>query len=437
VAAGAGETARGVVRASAGKTAGGVVRASAGKTAGGVVAAGTGNATGGVLRSATGDGVGGGVRAGAKKSTGGVVRAGARNSAGSIVRAGARDTRGGVVSVLGEATGNAATRGVRAGESATSGRTVAVAGRCETAVIRVYARVGLVSHVGGVGTCSRVGTIGVRVGRVTCTVGLVHVRVASQAAVGACKSAVGAGQTLRASHAVRASQATVRAGHTVRAGQAGAVRGIAIRTVAVIADWKAAGRGNRATVLETFGRTADETASLDAVVVKSVRVETVVVVVRERAGVGVGVSRVAVGVAVVAWVRVHSRIELIEHVRHVWAHCLVVLHLLGLRLNSRVYNIGGVARVGTQGMRCRAGRAVVMSRAVRARRRAVQGSVGGGGGARVRLTAAEVGVAGRSAQGCSRGAIAGSVAAAHSANVAVVRINSRIGFVGQVRGVRS
>jgi hypothetical protein len=133
----------------------------------------------------------------------------------------------------------------------------------------------------------------------------------------------------------------------------------------------------------------------------------------------------------------------------VWAHCLVVLHLLRLGVDSRVCDIGGVARMWTQSVRCRAGRAVILPCAVRTRSGAVQGSLGVRGGARVRLAAAEVGVAGRGAQGSSRGTVAGSVAArahsigelavaaAHSAKAAVVRVDSRICAVGHVRGVRS
>jgi hypothetical protein len=165
--------------------------------------------------------------------------------------------------------------------------------------------------------------------------------------------------------------------------------------------------------------------------------------------VSVGVSRVAVGVAVVARVRVDPRIELVEHVRIMRAHCLVVLHLLRLGVDSRVCDIGGVAGMRAQGVRCRASRAVILPCAVWARSGAVQGSVGVRGGAGVRLTAAEVGVARGSAQGSSRGAVAGSVAArahgigeltvaaAHSAVAAVVRVDSGIGAVGHVRGVRS
>jgi len=166
-------------------------------------------------------------------------------------------------------------------------------------------------------------------------------------------------------------------------------------------------------------------------------------------GVNVGVSRVTVGVAVVTRIGVNPRIELVEHVRLMRSDSLVILHLLRLWVNSRVCHIGSVARMGTQGVRCRAGRAIVFPRAIWARPRAVQRSVGVGGSVRVRLATAEVGVTGRGAKGSSsRGAISGSVAAradsvcelavasTHSTVAAVVRVDSGIGFVGNVRGVR-
>jgi hypothetical protein len=426
------------------------VRAGAGKTAGGVVRASAGDPTRSVVRRAS------------RKTAGGVVRASARDSAGSVVRVGARD---------------GAACGVRAGESASGGRTVTVTGRGETAVVRVYARVDLVSHVGGVGTRGRVGTVGVGGvgGGVAGTVGLVDVRVTSQAAVrtGQAAGAVGsvggvagtvglvvgvasqarvrACDTVRAGKArVRACNTAVRAGHpAVRTSQTSAVRAVAVRTMALVANRKATSGGNRVTVLHVCARAADETAGLNTVVVESVRFEAAAVVVGEGVRVSVGVSRVAVRVAVVARVRVDPRIELVEHVRLMWAHCLVVLHLLRLGVDSRVCDIGGVAGMRAQGVRCRASRAVILPCAVWARSGAVQGSVGVRGGAGVRLTAAEVGVARRSAQGSSRGAVAGSVAArahgigeltvaaAHSTEVAPVRVDSGIGAVGHVRGVRS
>ena len=232
-----------------------------------------------------------------------------------------------------------------------------------------------------VGTSQAAGAVG-GVGRVAGTVELVRVRVASQA-------------TVRTSQArVRTCNAAVRAGNsTVRASQASAVRVLGVRAVAFIADRETASGGDRITVLEVHARTADETASLNSVIVESVGLEAVVAIVGVGGRVSVGVSRVAVGVAVVARVRVDPRIDLVEHVRLMWADCLVILHLLRLRLNSRVYHIGGVARMRSQGVRCRAGGAILLPGAVRTRRRAVQGRVGVRGGVGVWLTAAEVAVA--------------------------------------------
>lgn len=394
----------------AGDAARGVVRSGARDTTGGVMGSGARDATGG---SSTGN------------AAGGVVRSGSRNTTGGVVRASAGDTTGGVV---GSAARNACS--VRAGEAASGRRPVASG--CQAAVVRVYARVGFVGHVRGVRTGSRVGPVGVgSVGGVGCTVGLVSVRVAGKATVGASDSAVSASNT------------------TVRASQAGAARGVAVRTIAVLADRKAACGRNGTTVLETLMGTADETTGLPSSVVESVRVEAAVVVVGVGGGVSGGVSGIAVSVAVVARVRVHSGVELVEHVRVVRTNCLVVLHLLGLRLDTGINHISGVARMGTQSVRCWAGRAMVLSSAVWARARAVQGSVGVCGGAGVRLTAAEVGVARRGTKGSSRGAVAGSVAAradsvcelavatAYSANSAVIRVNPRVCLVGHVRGMRS
>lgn len=408
----------------AGDAARGVVRSGARDTTGGVVGSGAGDATGG---SSTGN------------AAGGVVRSGSRNTAGGVVRASAGDTAGGVV---GSAARNACS--VRAGEAA-SGRRPVTSG-CQAAIVRVYAWVGFVGHVRGVRTGSRVGAVGVgSVGGVGCTVGLVDVRVAGKATVGASDSAV------RASKATMGSRdgAVSASNTTVRASQAGAARGVAVRTIAVLADRKAACGRNGTTVLETLMGTADETTGLPSSVVESVRVEAAVVVVGVGGGVSGGVSGIAVSVAVVARVRVHSGIELVEHVRVVRTNCLVVLHLLGLRLDTGINHISGVARMGTQSVRCWAGRAMVLSSAVWARARAVQGSVGVCGGAGVRLTAAEVGVARRGTKGSSRGAVAGSMAAradsvceltvatAYSANSAVIRVNPRVCLVGHVRGMRS
>jgi len=378
------------------------------RRAGGVVAAGAGDATGGVVGGAAGETAGCVVRSATRETTRGVVRSAAGNAAGGVMRAGARDS---------------AACGVRAGDTA-SGRRVTVAGGGETAVVRVYARIGFVSHVRGVGTarcCA--GAVGV-----AGTVRLVRVRVASQAAVRACNAAV-------------------------RASQASAVRSTAVRTVTVLADWKAAGGGNGATVLKTLVGTADETASLPSTVVKSIRVEATVVVMGVGGGVSGRVRRIAVGVAMVARVRINSGIELVEHVGVMWAYSFVVLHLLRLRLNSWVYDIRGVAGVGTQSVGCRAGRAVILPDTIRTRRRAVQRSVSVRGGVRVRLAAAEVGVtssARSSAQRSGRrasvaGAVAAradsvcklAVAAANSTEMAPVRVDSRIGLVGHARGMRS